>query len=40
MRILFYSAPPAIPVLFRPLHENNGSWFWWGAAFCDEEGYK
>ncbi len=29
-----------IPVLFRPLHENNGSWFWWGAAFCDEEGYK
>lgn len=29
-----------IPVLFRPFHENNGSWFWWGAAFCDEEGYK
>ena len=29
-----------VPVLFRPLHENNGSWFWWGAAFCDEEGYK
>ena len=29
-----------IPVLFRSLHENNGSWFWWGAAFCDEEGYK
>lgn len=29
-----------IPVLFRPFHENNGSWFWWGAAYCDEEGYK
>ena len=29
-----------IPVLFRPLHENNGSWFWWGAAYCDAEGYK
>ncbi|MDO5391474.1 MAG: glycosyl hydrolase, partial [Eubacteriales bacterium] len=29
-----------VPVLFRPFHENNGSWFWWGAAFCDEEGYK
>lgn len=29
-----------IPVLFRPLHENNGSWFWWGKAFCDEEAYK
>jgi mannan endo-1,4-beta-mannosidase len=21
-----------IPVLFRILHENTGSWFWWGAA--------
>lgn len=29
-----------IPVLFRPFHENNGSWFWWGKAFCDEEAYK
>ena len=19
-----------VPVLFRPFHENNGSWFWWG----------
>jgi len=19
-----------VPVLFRPLHENNGAWFWWG----------
>ncbi|HCW54035.1 MAG TPA: hypothetical protein DG753_09920 [Clostridium sp.] len=25
-----------IPVLFRPFHENHGSWFWWGKAFCDE----
>ena len=29
-----------IPVLFRPFHENNGSWFWWGKAFCDEQAYK
>lgn len=29
-----------IPVLFRPFNENNGSWFWWGKAFCDEEAYK
>lgn len=28
------------PVLFRPLHENTGSWFWWGKAFCDAETYK
>lgn len=29
-----------VPVLFRPFHENNGSWFWWGKAYCDEESYK
>lgn len=29
-----------VPVLFRPFHENHGSWFWWGKAFCDEEAYK
>jgi len=27
-------------VLFRPFHENNGSWFWWGAAFCTSSEYK
>ena len=21
-----------IPIVFRPLHEMNGSWFWWGAC--------
>lgn len=21
-----------IPIIFRPWHENAGSWFWWGAA--------
>ncbi len=29
-----------ITVLFRPFHENTGSWFWWGAAFCDKEAYQ
>lgn len=28
------------PILFRPFHENTGSWFWWGKAFCDAETYK
>ena len=28
-----------ITILFRPLHENTGSWFWWGAAHCDEQAY-
>jgi mannan endo-1,4-beta-mannosidase len=29
-----------IPVIFRPLHEFDGSWFWWGANFCTPEEYK
>ncbi|MDE7219080.1 MAG: glycoside hydrolase family 26 protein [Oscillospiraceae bacterium] len=27
-------------ILFRPFHENTGSWFWWGAALCDPATYK
>ena len=23
-----------VPLLFRPFHENNGGWFWWGAGHC------
>lgn len=29
-----------IPLLFRPFHENNGSWFWWGASSCTPSEYK
>lgn len=29
-----------IPVIFRPFHEFDGSWFWWGASFCTSEEYK
>lgn len=28
-----------IPVLFRPYHENTGSWFWWGSS-TSVETYK
>lgn len=28
------------PILFRPWHENSGSWFWWGAGLCTPEQYK
>lgn len=21
-----------IPIIFRPYHENNGNWFWWGSS--------
>lgn len=29
-----------IPVIFRPWHENNGSWFWWGQTLCSDEEYR
>lgn len=29
-----------IPFIFRPFHEFDGSWFWWGASFCTPEEYK
>lgn len=29
-----------IPIIFRPFHEFDGSWFWWGASFCTAEEYK
>jgi len=29
-----------IPVIFRPFHEFDGSWFWWGADFCTPEEFK
>ncbi|MDQ0638449.1 mannan endo-1,4-beta-mannosidase [Pedobacter sp. W3I1] len=30
----------AIPILFRPFHENGGGWFWWGAKSCTPQEYK
>lgn len=29
----------AVPVIFRPWHENSGSWFWWGAGNATPEEY-
>ncbi|MCM1283805.1 MAG: Ig-like domain-containing protein [Muribaculaceae bacterium] len=29
-----------IPVMFRPFHECDGGWFWWGSASTDDETYK
>ncbi|MUG48001.1 glycosyl hydrolase [Paenibacillus woosongensis] len=28
-----------IPVIFRPFHEQNGGWFWWGAPYTTKEQY-
>jgi hypothetical protein len=30
----------AIPVIFRPFHELNGSWFWWGKNLCTPDEMK
>ena len=29
-----------VPVIFRPWHENLGSWFWWGGRLCTEQQYQ
>lgn len=29
-----------VPVVFRPFHENDGSWFWWGEDHCTPEEYR
>lgn len=27
------------PIIFRPWHEMNGSWFWWGSETCSPDEY-
>ncbi len=29
-----------MPVIFRPWHEHNGDWFWWGKGPTSEEEYR
>ncbi len=28
------------PFIFRPFHEFDGDWFWWGAAYCTPQQYR
>ena len=35
----FFKDLAPIPVIFRPFHEHNGDWFWWGKPFVSEEDY-
>jgi len=28
-----------VPVIFRPFHEGNGNWFWWGKGRCSPDEY-
>jgi mannan endo-1,4-beta-mannosidase len=29
-----------IPLIFRPFHELNGNWFWWGKDHCTPDEFK
>jgi len=29
-----------VPVIFRPYHESNGNWFWWGKGRCNPSEYS
>ncbi len=29
-----------IPIIFRPFHEFDGDWFWWGKDYCTSDEYK
>ncbi|MFR9533307.1 MAG: glycosyl hydrolase [Rikenellaceae bacterium] len=29
----------AVPIIFRPWHEHDGSWFWWGDKWCTHAEY-
>jgi mannan endo-1,4-beta-mannosidase len=28
-----------VPIIFRPWHEHNGDWFWWGKGSASEQDY-
>ena len=34
------SLGPDAAVIFRPWHENTGSWFWWGERLCSARDYQ
>ncbi|WP_449436797.1 glycosyl hydrolase [Pedobacter steynii] len=29
-----------VPVIFRPYHEFDGDWFWWGKSHCTTDEFK
>ncbi|WP_178983378.1 glycosyl hydrolase [Winogradskyella helgolandensis] len=29
-----------VPFIFRPFHEFDGDWFWWGKAYCSPQEFK
>jgi mannan endo-1,4-beta-mannosidase len=35
----FFGELSPMPVIFRPFHEHNGDWFWWGKGLTTDEDY-
>ena len=35
----FFKQLSPMPVIFRPYHEHNGNWFWWGKGNASEADY-
>lgn len=40
LKTLTFADGTPVPFIFRPWHEYNGSWFWWGAKLCSADEYK
>ena len=36
----FLESLEGTPVIFRPWHESNGNWFWWGDNLCTAQQYR
>lgn len=37
--VIFAKSVSDVPIIFRPLHEHTGSWFWWGKRHCTTAEY-
>lgn len=35
----YFNEISPMPIIFRPFHEHNGNWFWWGKGLTTEEDY-
>tara|TARA_R110000868_G_scaffold294140_1_gene554708 strand:+ start:58905 stop:60074 length:1170 start_codon:yes stop_codon:yes gene_type:complete len=35
----YFNEISPMPIIFRPYHEHNGDWFWWGKGLTTEEDY-
>ena len=40
LKTITYKDGSPMPFIFRPWHEYNGSWFWWGQKLCTDDEYK